>query len=318
MELTPAQHVYVVFQRNKNGKKLAARWDREMALLRESGELESIYGKFYPKSNLSRFNPNKENVIIITQNSNLLNQKRSEKRPSIESRILNLVTEKLEAYQLEPKVLRTYLDIDKYKDTPNTCFSNMLRNKKREEHFIFSRPMAMYLGLRLYSNAKLTLKEPIDLVELMSSNPDFQLGLAPGQSYGVYLDKKIAEVKPKQIINIPAKTTTSLKALQAGNLSFLLGYPTVIERGLEQTDVKNIVSYQLTGVKKFILSHMMCSRTASSGKFINEFNEVLSDLYQSDKYFNSLSEDVSQREKSGYIKEFERIIMVKDKKYLNK
>jgi len=308
LELTPSQHIYVAFQRNKNGKDLAERWDRAMLKLRENGELQRIYGKYYLNSGLSKFNSKKENVIIITQNANLLNQLNYENRPSIESKVLNLVIDRLNDHQLEPKVLRTYLDIDKYRDIPKACFSNMLKNKAREEHFIFSNPMAMYLGLRLYSNSKLTSQKPIDLLELMSSNPGKQLGISPGQSYGVYLDGQIIKIKPDQIISIPAKTTTSLKALEVGHLSFLLGYPTVIERGLEQTGAKNIYSYPLAGVKAMTLSHMMCSRTAESMKFISEFNKVISWLYRNDEYVNSLSDDISQGEKANYINELESLI----------
>jgi len=308
LELTPEQHIYVAFQRNKNGQKLANRWDSEMTQLRETGELADIYGEYYVKSNLPQYNTNKKNVIIITQNSNLLNQKKSDIRPSIEAKILNLVTDKLQYHQLEPKLLRTYLDIEKYKNTPNTCFSNMLKNKEREQHFIFSQPMAMYLGLRLYSKFQLAIKEPIDLLKLMSSDAHYQLGIAPGQSYGTFLDQKIAQLKLRQIVNIPAKTTTTLKALKAGHVSFLLGYPTVIERGIEQTKVEKLFSYQIAGIDKFIVSHMMCSRSVSSEMFINEFNEILSGLYQSDKYFSSLYEDVSQQEKQAYKKQFAHMI----------
>jgi len=308
LKLTPAQHLYIAFQRNKNGQMLANRWDSEMTRLRKSGELANIYGEYYEKSNLSQYNTNKKNVVIITQNSNLLNRKKNDTRSSIEAKILNLVTDKLQYHQLEPKLLRTYLDIEKYKDTPSTCFSNMLKNKEREQHFIFSQPMAMYLGLRLYSKFQLAIKEPIDLVKLMSSNTQYQLGIAPGQSYGIFLDQKIVQVKSRQIVNIPAKTTTTLKALKAGHVSFLLGYPTVIERGIEQTKVKELFSYQIAGIDKFIVSHMMCSRSVSSEMFINEFNEILSDLYQNGRYFSSLYEDVSQPEKKAFRKQYKRML----------
>ena len=59
-ELLPSRHLYVAFQKNKHGQKLASIYDKKMSELRKSGKLKTLYGQLYEKSQLANFQENKE------------------------------------------------------------------------------------------------------------------------------------------------------------------------------------------------------------------------------------------------------------------
>jgi hypothetical protein len=295
LEVMPARHIYLVFQQNNFGSALAEQYDKMMPQLRDSGALTDIFALNYTSSKLDDFNPDKEKIIL--QTSVTQKQPRSRSEP-IESKVLDLLINKNETYNIE-------LQIESLSSAGNTfeknvCFSNKLKTEARLRQYIFSQPMSLYMGLRIFSKQKITVTEPIDIALLLKNTPSKVLAMMKGRSHTDKLDNQLSTLLSEQIKYLPGDVDSYLNAFNDNNIDFIIEYPSTIENSKTFSNNNKLFSYRIKGADSYNLGHIMCKNTPSNKLFIQRINEVLTQLYSSQYFIDILSSEVNKNNQTDF------------------
>lgn len=304
IELLPAQHVYVAFQHNQNGRKLAKEFDLKMASLRNSGKLAEIYGKNYFDTDLSNYVINKQKIVIYTNSVSLLNQQDMKNEEGGEIQTLRLIFNMLKGYEIEFKPFNNIAKMYQLSTQSNVCFSDLIKTKKREQNFVISQPFSMFLGLKLYSEKAISSSSSINLATLLNSNRALKLGTVSGRSYGSNIDKTLTQIQSFQLIKSPVDIETLFKQFAKKRFDFLIEYPSFKAKNWSKTSKKTLYSYNIDGADKVVLGHMMCSKSPLGVAFIEDFNNVLEKFYHSGYFFNAQYQRVLPENKAIFIQYF--------------
>ncbi|MCO4799904.1 MAG: hypothetical protein KC484_11835, partial [Colwelliaceae bacterium] len=295
-ELLPSRHLYIAFQNNQHGKKLAKIYDQKMSFLRESGKLSEIYADLYKKSELETFEENKIKMVILTDEVNLIRgyKKTNKFENQILSNTLNLLFDQLNEYDFEFKIVNDYANITQYSNKENLCFSDMLKTQEREEYFYYSDPFALYLGLKVYSKNPLSTNSDnkVNLSLLLEQNPKNKIGVVTGRSFGHQIDQQLDKLNNNQIIEIPAKLNSILTIFNHNRFDFLIEYPQYVDILWPNISDKNLYSYPIAGGDLFSVGHMMCAKTDINKKFISRLNKSIETIRKSGALYNVLSNEI--------------------------
>jgi uncharacterized protein (TIGR02285 family) len=162
------------------------------------------------------------------------------------------------------------------------CIVNKIKTKERLEKYIFSRPINLFLGRRLYQHNAFTLLADrhtpnfqVNLNRLFNRRPDAQLLISSQISYGDILDKQIASLadKNKMTRESSEHDTGILDMFSLGRAEFALLYPQQVFTFKSNLEVQ---SYELESIAPYALGHLMCTNTLESIEFIDRVNERLS------------------------------------------
>ncbi len=307
LQVVPARHIYLAFQRNKRGDMLAKQFDEKMYELKNSGDLPKIFGSEYLHSDLDNFNINTDHIVVITQDSNLSTQSKNLDQGSTEGKIINLIQSKLLNYSIEFEVLLSLENLNQYTNKKNTCFNVMVKTDERAQNFIFSEPSSLYMGLRLYSKTDLNQSTPIDLSSLLTAYPNNKVGFTPGQNYGVQMDEQLSSINQDQIVTMPVDKYSKYSMFKGGRFDYMIQYPEDITSVWPQMEGGKLYSYELMNVDKYVLGHMMCSKTGSSKNFIKAYNKALKNTIQSEVFFDIQYRNVSKNSQKDFIKYFNEV-----------
>lgn len=310
-ELLPSRHLYVAFQKNQYGQKLANTYDKKMSELRSSGKLKTLYAGLYEKSELDSFQENKEKMIILTDEVNLLRGQKSQiqKVNQTLSNNINLLFDQLNEYDFEFKMVHDYSNIEQSANQDNLCYCDMLKTEEREKHFQFSDPFAIYLGLQLYSKTPLptNTNNQVNLRQLFVDNPEHKIGLVLGRSFGEKIDQQLADLKRKQVIEIPAKLNSILAIFNHDRFDYLIEYPQYVNLHWPNISNQKLYSYAIEGGKPYSVGYMMCTKTKTNDIFITRFNQSIENLGRSGTLFNVLSSEINQDKRAEFKRYFREI-----------
>ena len=304
LEIVPSRHIYLAFQKNKHGELLAKQFDKKMADLRSSGDLAKIFDNEYLHSDLDNFKSNLEHIIVITEDSNLSIQSKNLDQGSIESKIINLIQAKLENYNIEFKILLSLENINQYSKEEKTCFNDMVKTAERAKNFIFSEPSSLYMGLRLYSKTDLHLSDSIELSSFLAARQNTKIGITRGQNYGSQIEEQLSNINQVQIVSMPVNRYSKYRMFKGGRFDYMLQYPEEITSNWPQIGGGKLYSYELKNVDKYVLGHMMCSKTNSSENFIRAYNKSLADTIHSGVFFDIQYRIVSKDSQKDFVKYF--------------
>jgi uncharacterized protein (TIGR02285 family) len=308
-EVLPRRHLYLAFQFNKQGQALANKFDSEMQKLRSSGELASIFGLHYKDSMHDTFSPEKKKMIIYTDEVELLRSYHNKdyKEFSTLNNTLSLLFDQLDEYDFEFKILNDYSKILQNNKQNNLCYSDMLKTQSRTEHFDFSSPSSLFLGLRAYSKKPMPYSESISIKNVLTQNKDYTLGVVNGRSYGDNLDKQISNISDKKLIKVPAELNTMLTIFEHGRFDLMIEYPQDIYVHWEHIGKSKLYSYELTQAKPYYLGHMMCSKSKNNRIFLSKFNDALKTLVTSGALLAIQSKNVPESDKANFKKYFQHV-----------
>lgn len=174
----------------------------------------------------------------------------------------------------------------------NICIVNKIKTKERLEKYIFSRPVNLFIGRRLYQHNSYppladrhTPNFKVNLNRLFNKRPNTQLLISSQISYGDILDEQIAALPEKNKITRESSEhdTGILDMFSLGRAEFALLYPQQVFTFKSNLAAK---SYELESITPYVLGHLMCTNTPESIEFIDRVNERLS----SAESFNELLE----------------------------
>jgi uncharacterized protein (TIGR02285 family) len=306
LEVMPSRHIYVAFQNNTSGLNLANQYDKMMPLLRDSGVLADVYSLDYALSQFEYFDPNKEKFIIETS---VTKKKSRAALEPIESKVLDLLIEKNERYNIELQV--SPLQPKHEQPADYICYSNKLKTESRLQQYIFSKPMTLYMGLRLFSKHKLTTSEPVDIALLLQSNPNKNLATLKERSYTDYLDNLLSSLLPEQVDYLEGDVDAYLTAFNTDEVDFIIEYPSTISNSTHLSDKDQIFSYPIKGANNYNLGHIMCKNTPSNKQFINDINKTLSSLYSSQYFINILYLEVDENSQKDFYNYYDEAFNIK-------
>lgn len=309
-ELLPARHLYVAFQKNQYGQKLANIYDKKMSELRKSGKLKTLYAEFYKKSELDTFEENKQKMILLTDEVNLIRgYKQVQRTNQTLSKNLNLLFEQLNDYDFEFKIVKSYANMSKNSVQDNLCYCDMLKTPEREKHFQFSDPFTLYLGLQVYSKTPLptNMNNQVNLTQLLAQNQKKKIGRVLGRSFGGTIDQQLAKINPVQITDVPSKLSSILAIFNHDRFDYLIEYPQYVALRWPEISQQKLYSYPIEGGKLYSVGHMMCTKTPTNDAFIARFNQSVENLNKSGVLYNVLSSEVSDDKRAEFIRYFQEI-----------
>lgn len=306
LEVVPSRHVYLVFKNDSSGQQLANQYDKMMLTLRDSGALADIFTEGYEESQLSKFEPNKEKIIIET--SVTKKTSRSVIEP-IESKVLDLLIDKNEDFNIELKIA-TQSSSNNEKEK-NICYSNKLKTKTRSDKYIFSKPMTFYMGLRLYSKHQLHGSEPVELAKLVKNNPNKKLSVIKGRSYTDSIDEQLLALLPTEVNFLQSDIDTYLNEFSEGDIDFIIEYPSAISNSKIGTNAEKLFSYPIKGANDYNLGHIMCKETPANKLFIQSINGTLMPLYSTEYFINIFYLEVDDNSKNDFYRYYSEAFTTK-------
>ncbi|GAA6204632.1 hypothetical protein [Thalassotalea sp. SU-HH00458] len=314
-ELLPPRRLYIAFQKNQRGQKLANIFDKNMSLLRKSGKLKTLYAELYEKSALDTFEENKEKMVILTDEISLLRGNKQQVLPVNQTlnNNLNLLFDQLDGYDFEFKLVDDYADITENIGQDNLCYSDMLKTSERAKHYLFSQPFALYLGLQIYSKTPLPTNEynQVNLLALLNTHQDKKIGLVSGRSLGEKIDQQLSQLSEKQIISTPTKLNRTLAIFNHDRFDYLIEYPQYIDLLWPNISQTKLYSYPLEGGRLYSVGHMMCPKTDTNQTFLNHFNQNVQTLVNSGALYNVLTNEVSDDKQMEFTRYFHQVFKPK-------
>ncbi|QBG34837.1 hypothetical protein [Litorilituus sediminis] len=189
------------------------------------------------------------------------------------------------------------------KSQQNVCVDNKIKTPQRQQYSIFSDVQHIYLGLKLYRLAKTSpmsqkalnaQDEIISLPALFAQYPDEILGIADGASYGVILDKQIAQLASNNVFARSAgfrvKSTADMLVKQ--RVDYVIYYPADIDMLIGKRI--SLESYKVANTPDYIKGHISCAKTPLGYAVIEDINSILNKAYSSDWFYQSHAKWVPQ------------------------
>lgn len=176
----------------------------------------------------------------------------------------------------------------------SACISSRIKNSRREEFSIFSLPHEIYLGQQIYQVAQASpingkvlnsRGEVISLALLFHYYPTRILAIPSGVSYGIKIDKQIAELDSNNVvIRAGASRIASLmNMLIKSRIDYIISYPQDIN--IINTDNVSLDSYTIADSPLYFLGHVACSKTTTGQTIIRHIDNILRQAYLSNEFY---------------------------------
>jgi uncharacterized protein (TIGR02285 family) len=184
---------------------------------------------------------------------------------------------------------------------PNTCSPNRVKTPQRLKDNIFSLPLNIALGLRLYfkqtaqSNhlSQHTLNKDqqlISLASLFTGKFTYTLGVEKGRSYGVFLDNEIDSLEKHNLVTRSGDESTKslVKMLLRARIDYVIDYPLDINETLNtlSSDI-TLASLPIANAPNYIVGYVACHKGSLGQKIIDDINRELQKLYLSYPFYQA-------------------------------
>jgi uncharacterized protein (TIGR02285 family) len=127
-----------------------------------------------------------------------------------------------------------------------------------------------------------------------------------GKRYDSEIEKQLDLISDQKIMNTSTNNLTELKMLNANRFNYMLGYPSTVNSLWPKISDNKLYSYEVKGADGYVLSHLMCSKTASSSTFIKAFNNSLNESYKNKAFFDIQYQSISIDNQKDFIKYFKQ------------
>lgn len=234
--------------------------------------------------------PLSANIYIHTDNIIDLKALQDNKGENNLSASTNLYALKKELNNIHFEYMTTKRSLQFMDEGKNICVVNKIKTKERLGKYIFSKPINLFLGRRLYQHSAYsplsTMYSPdyqVNLLELFEERKNSQLLISGQISYGDVLDEQIAALPNKNKITRQSSEHDSgiINMFSLGRAEFALLYP---QRVFTYKSNLAARSFEIESIEPYALGHLMCTNTPETLALIARINEHLS----SESSFNKL------------------------------
>jgi len=207
---------------------------------------------------------------------------------------------------------------------PNSCAPNRVKTPERVKDNIYSLPLNIALGLRLYLKQPLQSNnilsstandelQSISLASLFTGKSTYILGIEKGRSYGEFLDNQIMALeKHNLVIRRGGEATDSLvKMLLKDRIDYMIEYPVAINETLNNiTSAVQLSSLRITSSPDYILGYIACHKGTLGQKIIEDINIELQKLYRSYPFYQAHARYLDNTDLINFNKTYQTIFNV--------
>ncbi len=244
-----------------------------------------------------------EVIIWLSDDENYVENFRQTKPANIDSDTNNLLLARIKHFQI--KLQYTPLGrIEKLMETgDNYCIANRLKNKSRQKRNIFSLPLNLFLGLRVYSSKQVPNQFINEQGELPTLNHLFEdvqnkvLLISRGRSYGDLLDQQIANIDKEKLYVLSGQSyiEAAFYMLSRGRVDYIIEYPAEITQMLKKNSKSLTLSaISIANTDEYVIGYLACNKTAIGQRFITSVNEILKELHQTDAFFQAHTQHLNK------------------------
>ena len=238
----------------------------------------------------------RQEIIWLSDDENYVKNFRQTTADNIDSDTNNLLLAKLKQFDI--RLQYTPLGrIEKLMTSgENYCIANRLKNSARVKENIFSLPLNLFVGLRLYSTQSVaptlmsSTGELNSLHDLFLTQPENLLLVSRGRSYGDILDQQIADITEKNLYMLSGQSyvKAAFEMLAHNRVDYIIEYPAEVTIMLRKYPRElNLNSVSINGSKNYVIGYLACNKSALGQKFIDYVNSQLKDLYQSEAFYQA-------------------------------
>lgn len=261
----------------------------------------------------------KNEIIWFTDDSNDLSDLLLDKPVSIGTDTLNLVLNELNQYRFDFQYASLARINKQLRFVDNACIGNRIKTAKRAKDNLFSLPVNIHIGLRIYLlNDAIQLPEEllneqgqlISLTALFDTFPDKIFGAAKGRSFGAFLDNQIAQLPNKNVIRRPGddRYNAISRLFLKRHIDFIIGFPIRLNDRIKQARMEDIVSsYEIAGNQNYILRHIACNKSEEGQRMIKDVNDVLKSLYSTEAFYNAHINYIPEMERASFNRIYKEI-----------
>ena len=281
IQIMPSRPIYVAFSNTEKGRALAKKYDAGMKRIRDSGQLQSIYGSEYQRAHFQTFDPNKPTLVLKTKDINLLRGQVDSDDPSSEALLMSAILQQLPNVRVELSKMR---DVSEFRrsNQNNVCYLNMLTNQERASRFDFSLPITMYSGYRVFSRVPFAAAQNVTLPSLV--NADNKIGLRSGQTYSRTIMDQLDAIDNEHKVFTEADISVALEALVAGKIRYWIEYPSLMSESWPIISEETLYSATIDGSPEFTRGHIMCHRSADTRRFLGGVDALQRQMWKSGKH----------------------------------
>jgi uncharacterized protein (TIGR02285 family) len=199
----------------------------------------------------------------------------------------------------------------------SVCSLFKLKTDERSESFYFSLPISFLSTNRLYLQKGIPPLEPAllnDEGELKALSSLFEgnnkiMMLWDFVSYGNVIDEAIKTIPSKNKIVIQGLTShdSLAKMIERGRTDYAIIFPSEIAAFENNSQVFDLLSYRIAGVKAVSTGHLMCNKNETSKAFLQGVNDTLVQLYKSPAFIKANTLNVTPEEAALVIKEIKKV-----------
>ncbi len=210
------------------------------------------------------------------------------------------------------------------KKLPNSCAPNRVKTPDRLKDNIYSLPLNIALGLRLYykksGGRDMLPLPPLDkkqrltsLAALFTSKSTFTLGINKGRSFGTFLDAEIAALEKHNLVIRSGSDYSSplVKMLLKDRIDFIIEYPDDVNEVLKETKTNMMLeSLEIAGSPNYIVGYVACNKSPLGQKVIEDINKALQGLYRSYQFYQAHTRYLDKADLADFNQAYQTIFQV--------
>lgn len=270
-------------------------------------------------SSVSIAEPLSKDIIWLTDDNEDLVHFFTPSYNSIGTDTANLVFEQLSEYQIElqlaqlPRIDRLLVNKE------NVCVANRIKTGQREKTNIFSLPLNLYPGLRLYYRKDIGELPPsllndsrqlVSLPAFFDYFPNKVLAVAKGRSFDQVINRQLMTLRPENLFNRAGEDSYgAIKDMMLmRRIDLFIDYPVEVNKlGGKKELLKSISSIELAGSAKYVLGHIACSQSATGREVIAKVNNILLGLYRSREFYQAHARYIEQADIGNFDKYYHQV-----------
>jgi uncharacterized protein (TIGR02285 family) len=210
------------------------------------------------------------------------------------------------------------------KKIPNSCSPNRVKNPERLQDNIYSLPLNIAQGLRLFykedSNFMAQPESPLNnlkqltsLAALFTGSATHTLGMDKGRSFDIYLDEQINKLDAHNlVVRSGGEYTTSLvNMLLKNRIDYIIEYPIAVTEALNnlQRNTK-LSSLEIAGSPSYIVGYIACNKGAAGERIIKNLNIALQQLYRSPAFYQAHIRYLDKKDIPGFNQAYQEVFQV--------
>ena len=215
---------------------------------------------------------------------------------------LQLMLPYLASYQLQTMVVNNQRAIELIKARPNACASNKIVTTERLDISYASKlPQVLFPGLRIFAKAEsdaaralsglVDAQGRISVRKVLLNASKLRFVVDGGRNYGAALDALIHAPNwqnrfwKRQADDMAAGLVDMVRT---GRIDLMLEYPNVAAHYQEElSGAVTLVSYAVAESPAYLLGHILCSRTEEGKAMLEQFDQALADVTQTEAYLDA-------------------------------